>query len=334
VELKYRYESAVEQVMRERGCVCGAGWLSSVYGFRASAPLSDAVNGTRKDAMNNPDVEHPIQSQPDIGEPPARADGLAESLSVQDVMQRHEQRQRTVPAGTLFGALVGLFMGAVVGAACCWLTGRFPFFYQAVLIGALGGPIVGALIGLKERKTRGGLARPDIATFICVVYALLPSLLLVLQGVSGVRGRFSGYLLVGAVFAGPMIGLLVGGILDRAFEEYQKKSWGVALPFAVIGVAICIGLVCLFDAIAYGPDPKEVGRNVRTLLLSEWNKTPHVRDAGIDNVTLVRKDRTQYSGFADVTFAGRTERLLLEVVVEGEMLEVSWTNEPVGEPGR
>lgn len=284
--------------------------------------------------MNNPDVEHQLQPQPDIGEPPVLSGGLAESLSVQDVIQRHEQRQRTVTAGTLFGALVGLLMGAVAGAACCWLTGQLRFFYQAVLIGTLAGTIVGALIGLKERKTRGQLVRPDIATFICVVYALLPALLFILQGISGVRGRFSGYLLVGAVFAGPMIGLLIGGILDRAFEEFQKKSWGVALPFAVLGIALCIGLVCLFDALAYGPDPKEVGRNVRTLLLSEWNKTPHVRDAEIDNVTLIRKDRTQYSGFADVTIAGRTERLLLEVVVEGEMLEVSWTNEPVGEPGR
>jgi len=224
-------------------------------------------------------------------------------------------------------------MGAVVGSACCWLAGEFHFFGPAVVIGILAGPIVGTLIGFMERKTRGELVRPDIATIIGIVYGLLPALLIFL-GLNSLSGRFSGYLFLGAIFAGPMIGLVLGGILDRAFEEYQRQTWGVALPFAVTGVAVCVGLVCLFDALAYGPDPKEVGRKTEALLISEWSKSPNNREAVIHNLTLVRKDRMSYTGFADATFSGRRQRLLLEVVVEGEMLEVSWSSEPEGEHDR
>lgn len=194
-------------------------------------------------------------------------------------------------------------------------------------MGTLAGPIVGTLIGFTERKKRGDFVKPDIATIIGIVFGLLPALIFFFQGVSGVRGSFSLYSLVGAVFAGPMIGLVAGGILDRAFEEWQKRSWGVALAFAVMGVAVCIGLVCLFDALAYGPDPKEVARNTRKLLISEWNTSPNTPDAVIHNLTLVRKDRISYTGFADVSFSGHPQRFLLKVAVEGEMLEVSWSSE-------
>jgi hypothetical protein len=284
--------------------------------------------------MKNPDVEHRIQPLADVGEPSVPSGCIANSPSVENTIQRVEQRQRTVAPGTVFGAFVGMTMGAVTGAACCWLTGLFDFFWHGVLIGTLAGPFAGALIGLKERKARGDLVRADIATLICVVFSLLPALLIGLQGVSAVRGRFSGYSLLGPVFAGPMAGLLIGGILDRAFEAGLKKSWGVALAFAGAGVAICIGILCLIDAAAYGPDPNEVSRETRALITSEWSKNPEVRDAKIHNLTLVRRGRTTYTGFADVTFAGQPGRLILEVLVEGGMLEVSWTVEPLKERGR
>jgi MFS family permease len=283
--------------------------------------------------MNNAGEEHSIQPQPDGCEPPALSGGRAESLSTQEFIQCPEQRQRTVVPGTIFGTFVGLLMGAAVGAACCWLTGQFYFFRPSVLIGALAGPIVGMLIGFTERKTRGALVRPDIATLVGIVFGLLPALLFFGGGVSSVHGRFSGLLFVGAVFAGPMIGLVVGGILDRAFEEYLKKSWGVALPFGVTGVAICIGLVCLFDALAYSPDPQEVARTTGGILISDWSKSPDRRNAVIHHLTLVRKDRMSYTGFVEVTFSGRPQRLLLEVVVDGDMLEVSWRSEPEEEHG-
>src|SRR4051794_32424716 len=102
--------------------------------------------------MKNPDDEHQIQPLPDTGEPPDPSRCVADSPSIEDMIQRGEQRQRTVATGTAFGAFVGLTMGAVVGAACCWLTGLFDLLWHGVLIGALAGPFAGAVIGFKERR--------------------------------------------------------------------------------------------------------------------------------------------------------------------------------------
>src|SRR5262245_46022039 len=141
--------------------------------------------------MKNPDVEHQIQPLADVGEPSVPSGCIADSPSVEDTIQRGAQRPRTVATGADVGAFVGLPMGAVTGAACCWLTGLFDFLWHGVLIGTLAGPFAGALIGLKERKARGDLVRPDIATLICVVFSLLPAMLIGLQGMSAVRGKFS-----------------------------------------------------------------------------------------------------------------------------------------------
>src|SRR5207237_596877 len=108
-----------------------------------------------------------------------------------------------------------------------------------------------------------------------------------------------------------------------------------ALAFAITGVAICIGIVCLIDAVSYGPEPKEVARETRAIINLSWKGNPKAHDATIHNVSLVRKDRTTYTGFADVSFAGQRERLILQAVVEGGMLKkVSWTPDPLKERGR
>ena len=301
--------------------------------MRQIAVLS-VVSGVEKDNMNNPEAEHRIQPRADVGELPPSSGDITDSPRVQDSTRRAERRQRTVAAGTVFGAFVGLPMGAVLGAACCWLIGQFDFLSNGVLIGIFIGPLAGAFIGFMERKLRGDLVRPDTATFIGIVFGLFPALLLGLGGLSGVTGRFSGYLLVGAVFVGPMCGLLIGGILDRAFEESLKKSWGMAVTFAVLGVAVCVGLVCLIDSAAYGPDPKEVSREAKKIITREWSMDPELRDAAVQNVTLEHKGRTTYTGFANVTFAGQPERLSLEVLAEGDMLTVSWTAAPSKEQDR
>lgn len=242
--------------------------------------------------MNNPEVEHRIQPRSDVGERPPSSGGITDSPSVQDSTPCGKRRQRTIAAGTVFGAFVGLPMGAALGAACCWLVGQFDFLSNGVLIGIFIGPMAGSFIGFTERKLRGDLVRPDTATFIGIVFGLFPALLVGLGGLSGVTGRFSGYLLLGAFFAGPMCGLLIGGILDRAFEESLKRAWGTAVTYAVLGIAVCIGLVCLIDAAAYGPDPKEVSRQAKKIITWQWSMDPELRDAAVQNVTLERKGRT------------------------------------------
>jgi hypothetical protein len=247
-------------------------------------------------------------------------------MAIED-SSRRGQRGGILATAALFGAFVGLAMGAVVGAAVRWITGEFDLLWSGVLIGALTGPFIGGLIGFAERWLRGNLIRPDLAAIICIVFGLLPAVLVGLQGLGGVRGRLSGYLLVGAVFVGPMTGLVIGGIFDRAFEAFLKRSWTAMLPFAT-GIAVCVGIVCLVDAAAYGPTPEEVATKAKASIALEWKSDPDARGAKIHGVNLVRKGRSAYTGFADVTVAGQRERRPLEAVVEGGWLIVRWTTQP------
>src|SRR5262249_20665376 len=89
-------------------------------------------------------------------------------------------------------------------------------------IGALAGGVIGSLgggcLGARHRKGRRDPLTSEVGTTVCMTYALLPALLILLGGLDVVRGKFSGLLVLGAACAAPMGGLLVGGVLDRAYE--------------------------------------------------------------------------------------------------------------------
>jgi hypothetical protein len=276
--------------------------------------------------MKGPESEQQIQ-------PSVSFTANAAPAPVGNVIQGDKAGPVTLAAGTAFGALAGLAMGAIVGAACCWLIGLFDLVWRGILIGILAGPLAGAAIGYKERTHRGDLVQPDTGTFVCVLFGLLPALQVVFQGLGGVTGKFSGLVLIGAGFAGPMLGLLIGGTFDRAFDAYLRKSRGGAMLFSVTGVALCLAIVAGIDALAYGPDPEKVSWKARAMLAEEWAKDPALQQTKIRQVTLVRKGRKTYTGTADVTLAGQPNRLALEVRVEDEMIEVRWTAAAQKEPG-
>jgi hypothetical protein len=255
-----------------------------------------------------------------------RPGGAAGPSDAQDTIPPGEPGRQLLASTAVFAAIVGLALGAVIGAACCWLLGEFDLLWQGVLVGVIVGPVAGVLLGIAERKVRGIFVRPDPAGVIGVTLGLVPAVLVGLRGMGGVTGRLSGYVLCGEILAGPMAGLFIGGIFDRAFEAALKKSWGAALPFAT-GVAICVGLVFLIDSAAYGPAPEEVAREAEALIALEWESNPLAPDARIHSVTVVRKGRSSYTGFADVTIAGQRGRRPLEAEVKGGLLSVRWTGQ-------
>lgn len=279
--------------------------------------------------MKNPDGEHPIQSSPSKLSPFVPFECSADHSLVKDPLGRGEKHQRSLLAGVVFGALVGLPLGAVASAACCLLMELFDLLWHGVLIGSLTGPFGGAILAFTERKIRGDLIRPDIATFIGIVYGLLPALLTLLGGMGMVSGNLSGRFFIGSIFIFPMIGMLIGGILDRAFETMLKKSWSTAMALGLSGLAVCGGLLYGIDAAAYGPEPKDVIREARAIILTRWENQLKLRNATINTVTLVRKGRRMYTGFVDATIDDRSERLDLEVVVENGMISLRLT--PINE---
>lgn len=273
--------------------------------------------------MKEPDPDPKIQPLPNPVPRAGTSGGADDQPRADDALQPGKPGPRILSPGMLFGGFVGLLMGALVGGACCWLALVTEFLWQGALIGAMIGSLGGAIIGVKERKARGDFGRPDIATIICVVYGLVPAILILLLGIGLVRGSFSGYLFLGAISGGPMVGLLLGAILDRAYEASLQKSWGAALGFGVAGVTAYSGIAFVIVTAPAGPDTKVLAAEARSLILREWQKKPELRGATIQNVTLVHKGGKLYTGFVDATIGGQAERLSVEVIVEGGTLELT-----------
>jgi hypothetical protein len=245
-------------------------------------------------------------------------------LSFPDETPPPRPKTQKFPTGMLFGAFAGLLLGAVAAGACCWVVDENEFLWHGALVGAVIGPVGAAAIGVRERKARGDFVRPDIATITGVIYGLFPALLILFGGSGGIRGRFSGVLLLGAGCAGPMAGLLIGALLDRAYEASRGKLWRPALGFGLVSFAACIGILVLMARAAAGPDPDELAAAARSIILWEWRKDPDLQDAKIRKITLAHDHGKVYSGSFDAKIDGQVARFKLTVFVQGGDIEVRW----------
>ncbi|MCI0378902.1 MAG: hypothetical protein L0215_14945 [Gemmataceae bacterium] len=228
-----------------------------------------------------------------------------------------------MPQGLFFGAFVGLLMGGLVGLACCWICDLQEFVWLGILAGVLVGSLVGALLGKAERRIRGELVRPDIATIIGVLYGIVPSLALLL-GIGEVRGLRSGLLWLGLVFVGPAVGLLIGAILDRAYEASRNNSWLWAVGFGLTGLAAAVGAALLITKLMQGPDPRELAREVWPALLKAWQWQPELKNAAIRKINLVHVGGREYSGLVDTEIGERALKFRLKVVVYARTLDLEW----------
>jgi hypothetical protein len=143
---------------------------------------------------------------------------------VQKATDPIEATSPSLPRGVRFGACVGLFAGAAVGGFCCWLVGQNELLWPATLIVAVIGFTGGGFIGARQMRNPRKAGSPDIATYICVLYALFPAGLVLLGGLGWVFGKFSGYLVLAAAFGIPMAASLVGAILDRIYESSLRRN--------------------------------------------------------------------------------------------------------------
>lgn len=261
--------------------------------------------------MSNPDADDRIQPLPNptpaLRPVELEADAPASSHLV---------------AGMSFGAYAGLLMAPPVAAVSCWLTDWYEGRWLSLYVAAVLGPLGGALVGLRERKARGPLARPDVATVIGALCGFLPALLVGVGGLGVIGGAVFGLFCVGAVFIGPAVGLLLGAILDRAYEALLRRAWLAGLLRMAIGSAVCIGIVLAALDAPYGPEPQEVARDVRNAIFEQWKAQPEL-DAKLGDLVVERKGGREYIGTMDATIAGHRERYRLDIVVDGAI--VRWT---------
>ena len=221
-----------------------------------------------------------------------------------------------------FKAFSGLLMGAATGAACCWLIDMFDHFWQYVAVGASAGAVVGLMLGLKAPKARKSLARVNLATNLCASYSVLLSLLFFVQCAGGVPGKGTGMVFIGCLFAGPMAGLLLGAILDRAFEEFKMRKPILAIGSALIAIAASASTVLLFDWLCYGPDTEFIASRIETMLVSEWELRRDIKKARIQHLDVRRNGRFGYVGSFDATLDGQTTRMTFEARIEDGELSV------------
>jgi hypothetical protein len=130
----------------------------------------------------------------------------------------------SLPQGVFFGASVGMLVGAAAGWACCWLVEANKFAWLGAIIAAVVGFCGGGLIGARQMRDPRKAASPDIATYICVLYALFPAGIVLLGGLGWVVGKFSGYLVLATAFGIPMVASLIGAVLDRAYEGTLREG--------------------------------------------------------------------------------------------------------------
>jgi hypothetical protein len=119
---------------------------------------------------------------------------------------------------------VGLFAGAAAGATSCLLVEQSAIFWAATLAAAMAGFVVGGFIGARQMRNPKKAASPDIATFIFVVYSLIPACAILLGGLGFAVGKFPAYLILGMAFGMPMVASLIGAVLDRIYESYLRRS--------------------------------------------------------------------------------------------------------------
>lgn len=266
--------------------------------------------------MEKHDADIRIRSAPPVANNATGIQAGGPPSQIEQAFQSDSPIPRTIWSGSMFSAFVGICMGSVVGAATCWLFGQIDFLWDSVVAGSLVGPVGGLFIALLERKRAGDLARPEMATLICIILMLAPALVILLKGLGAVQGRFSFWLFFGSIFTGPMIGFLVGGIFDRAFEARLNDRFWSSLVSGTIGVAVCVGMVMMIAIVPYAPDPVDAAQDIRAILLTQWSLKPDMKHAKIPDISLARKGGQRYTGFADVINEGHRHKVKLEIVFD------------------
>lgn len=125
-----------------------------------------------------------------------------------------------------FGGVVGVLAGATVGWMSCWLVNATNIAGLASAIGGLLGILGGVGIAFFQARRFPDSVNPDIASFVCIAFALLPAILTLLGATGGVHGKVTGYLALGTAFGIPAGAALVGGLLDRVAEAVFRGQDG------------------------------------------------------------------------------------------------------------
>jgi len=228
------------------------------------------------------------------------------------------------PRGTVFGAFVGMFFGALTGAVLSWMSDDNDHLWIGATIGVGMGFVGGAMIGGVERWRRGDFVRPDFATMIGGIFGLAVAIFAFLSGIGSVHGNLTRFGLIGIAMAFPMASILIGGLFDRSYEAARNSKRRDAAVYCVFAIGASLGLIGLMIAYPTGTSAEDLVRPLKGLIYTEIREEREFRDAVIKNVVLVRMSNNTYSGSFDIVVKDRTQRYHVNAQMVDEILSAQW----------
>jgi hypothetical protein len=261
---------------------------------------------------DDPHIGHGIQPAPEP-KPPGLGDGVPTAAT--------EIAPGQLWFGVVFGGAVGAVFGALLGGGAVRLAGELDYAWRGFLFGGLAGFPAGAAIAAVERWIRGRFSRPDVATHVGAVLGLLPAVLMLFAAAGAVRGVMTFFLALGLVFVGPMLGMLIGALFDRAVEASQRAAWFTSLKFFLAAILVCGGLAYAISRPPAGPDLKSLTNRVRAVIIHEIRADPGHEDTSVDGFSLNHDGDNRYSGTMEVSLKGRIDRFRVTVTVQDEFFE-------------
>lgn len=206
------------------------------------------------------------------------------------------------------------------GAATCYVVGEWDRMQLSVVLGAAFGAVVGIAIVAISRLRNGEGPRQDVGAATGFIVGLSPAMMTVLK----LGGELSGALVVGAAFVGPMIGLLLGALLDRATDELRDRRWGAAALFGGVGVGLCAGVASWIDSAAYGSPPDEIAMIVQELITESWSEDPLMEGAVVERLRIHREGRRGYRGTFTTAIAEFDMPFEVQAWDDGDAVRVEW----------
>lgn len=191
-------------------------------------------------------------------------------------------------------------------------------------IGVVAGLVGGMLIGGIERRRRGDLVRPDLATMIGGIFGLGIALVAFVSGMASVRGNLTAFGLIGMAMAFPTAGILIGGLFDRSYEAAQNSRWRDAGVCCVVAVSASLSLIWLMLTYPTGTSAEDLVRPLTGMIYTEIRAEPEMRNAVVKNVVLVRRGNRDYSGTFEIVVKDRTHRYRVDAQLNDQMLSAAW----------
>jgi hypothetical protein len=126
-----------------------------------------------------------------------------------------------------------------------------------------------------------------------------------------------------------MGGMILGAVLDRAYDSIGHGRWLTALGLGVADAAIAVGVVVLITTYS-DPDPEDVAREARKAIASHWNADPDFKKVKITQIKLDPPVHREYTGVMEVAIAERVQRYNLRVHFRHHAIDAQWA--PIADP--